>query len=370
QQWLIRMKLAKAESQFVAPQITSTGRVVPAAGRQTVIGAPVGGLIASAQLPRVGQQVTRGQTIATLRQTLTASESAQIATSNAQLQIESARLEAERRRLTERIIGTRAEVEASKREYERSQRLYARQAVAKQRVDEDESRVKIADANLNASQRELEVLNARGNLTAAVMPTQSNLAVTAPISGTVMRVHKTPGEQVAPGEAIVEIVNLETVWVEAPIFERDLGRLGNITGAVFTTSAFPGTEFRGAVVNIGAVINEQSRAATAIFEVPNPGRALRLGMQANVRLDAGESVEVVVIPKEAILEHEGKKIVYVLLAGEEFERREITAGDEYGDRVAVLAGLKAGERVVTQGAYQLKLQELRPAEAGAHTHET
>jgi hypothetical protein len=76
------------------------------------------------------------------------------------------------------------------------------------------------------------------------------------------------------------------------------------------------------------------------------------------------------IPKEAVLEHEGKQIVYVLLSGEEFERREVVVGDEMGNKIAVLSGLNKGERVVTQGAYQLKLQELRPANAGAHTHET
>ena len=60
----------------------------------------------------------------------------------------------------------------------------------------------------------------------------------------------------------------------------------------------------------------------------------------------------------------------VLVSGEEFQRREVTVGDEYGDRVAVLSGLKPGERIVTQGAYQIRMQELRPASAGAHTHET
>ncbi|MBL8193595.1 MAG: efflux transporter periplasmic adaptor subunit, partial [Blastocatellia bacterium] len=55
---------------------------------------------------------------------------------------------------------------------------------------------------------------------------------------------------------------------------------------------------------------------------------------------------------------------------EEFQRREVTLGDSYGDKVAILSGLQSGERVVTQGAYQLKLQELRPADAGAHSHET
>jgi RND family efflux transporter MFP subunit len=175
---------------------------------------------------------------------------------------------------------------------------------------------------------------------------------------------------VAPGEQIVEIVNLDTVWVEAPIFERDLSFLSRQAKPVFTTSAYPGVEFSGTILDIGAVINEQSRAATVTFEVPNRDRTLRIGMQANVRLDAGAGVDALIIPKEAVLENEGKKIVYVLLSGEEFQRREVTIGDEYGNKVAVLSGLQPEERVVTQGAYQIRLQELRPADAGAHSHET
>ena len=158
--------------------------------------------------------------------------------------------------------------------------------------------------------------------------------------------------------------------VEAPIFERDLSFLTRQAKPVFTTPAYPDSEFTGTIVDIGAVIDEQSRATTVTFEVPNRDRTLRIGMQANVRIDAGEGREAIVIPKESVLEHEGKRIVYVLLSGEEFQRREVTVGDEMGDKVAVLSGIEPGERVVTQGALQLKLQELKPADAGAHSHET
>jgi multidrug efflux pump subunit AcrA (membrane-fusion protein) len=75
------------------------------------------------------------------------------------------------------------------------------------------------------------------------------------------------------------------------------------------------------------------------------------------------------VPREAIVDNEGQKIVYVMQSGETFERRNVTVGDEYGSKVTILSGVKPGERVVTQGAYQLKLQELKPANAGAHTHE-
>jgi RND family efflux transporter MFP subunit len=157
--------------------------------------------------------------------------------------------------------------------------------------------------------------------------------------------------------------------VEAPIFEKDLGRIAKDGHAIFTTAAFPDREFQGRLININKVVDEQSRTAKAIFEVSNPSEQLSIGMQANVRIDGGARRDVLLIPRESVLDNEGKKIVYVLISGEEFERRDVVLGDEYGGKVAVISGVQKGERVVTQGAYQLKLQELRPADAGAHTHE-
>lgn len=369
QQWLIRMKLAQGEARVVARQIRSTGRVVPAAGHRVMVAPPVGGLLNGGELPRVGQQVARGETLGVIRQTPTAAEAAQVEASHAQLRMEQARLEAERRRLTEAANEARLRRDHAKLEFDRAQRLYDRKAYSERQLHAAEAQYGAADSNYAGVTAQLEVLNHAPAASHGSGNPPTTYAVQAPISGTVVKVSKEIGAQVAPGEVILEIVNLDTVWVEAPIFERDLAGLSMKTRAVFATPAHPGKEFTGRILNIGAVIDEQSRAATLLFEVPNQGRILKIGMQADVHLDAGETVEAVLIPKEAVLEHEGKKIVYVLLSGEEFQRREVIVGDEYGEKVAVLRGLKAGGRVVTQGAYQLRLQELRPATPGAHTHE-
>jgi membrane fusion protein, heavy metal efflux system len=370
QQWLIRMKLAQAEKESVARQINSTGRVIPAARNQAIVAPPVGGILSTGKLPRVGEQVKQGQTLAVLNQRPTAAESAQIAAGNAQLRLENARIEAERRRLRQVAIEADVRLNQAKTEYERAQRLYERKAYSLRQLQAAEADYKAAEANHAAADQQLNALTdgSAGKLGGVGVPT--SYGVRAPISGTVVKVSKAMGEQVAAGEAIVEIVNLDTVWVEAPIFERDLSYLSKQANPIFTTQAYPGVEFNGTIVDIGAVINEQSRAATVVFEVPNRDRTLRIGMQANVRLDAAEVSDALIIPKKAVLDNEGKKIVYVLISGEEFQRRDVTLGDEYGGKVAILKGLETGERVVTQGALQLKLQELRPANAGAHTHET
>ena len=373
QQWLIRMKLALAEEQTIARQITATGRVVPAANSQAVVGPPVGGIVSNRNLPRVGQHVAQGQTIAVIQQVATSAEQAQVRAAAASLSLENARLEADRRTASGEVEAARVRLDLATKEAARAQRLYERKAFSERQMQAADADLKAAKAQYDAAVKRLEALSnspSAERSSASVGSANASYTIRAPLSGYITKVNKSIGEQVAPGEAIVEISNLNTVWVEAPIFEKDLSRLAGNISATFTTPAYPDQEFKGTVVDIGAIIDEQTRASKVIFQLPNDGRALRLGMQANVRLDAGEQITAMMIPKEAVLEHEGKRIVYVLLSGEEFERREVTIGDELGGKVAVLSGLNKGERVVTQGAYQLKLQELQPAEAGAHTHET
>jgi RND family efflux transporter MFP subunit len=317
-------------------------------------------------MPRIGQQVMKGQLLATLLQTPTAAEAAQIRTANTQVQIENTRVDAERRRLAQNEIEAKARLEEATHDLARSQRLYDKKAYSAKALESDELARTVAASQLEAIREQLKALQTQP------MPGSSSgseYEVRSPISGTIVNVRKASGEQVAAGDAMIEIVALDTVWVEAPVFEKDLGRLAKEGRAVFTTAAYPDREFEGRLINVGKVVDEQSRTATAIFEVPNPSEQLSIGMQANLRLEGGAQVKVVLIPREAVLDNEGKKIVYVLLSGEEFERREVVLGDEYGGQVAILSGVRTGERVVTQGAYQLKLQELRPANAGAHTHE-
>jgi cobalt-zinc-cadmium efflux system membrane fusion protein len=365
--------LAQPEEQTVARQITATGRVIPAANSQAIVAPPVSGILSGRSLPRVGQHVARAQAVAVVQQTATSAEQAQVRAAAATLSLETARLEADRRTASGELEAARVRLDLATKEAERARRLYDRKAFSERQLQAAEADLKAAKAAYDAAAKRVEALGSSPGIASAsrgVGSANASYTVSAPLSGYVTKVNKSIGEQVQPGEAIIEISNLDIVWVEAPIFERDLSRLAGNVSATFTTPAYPDQEFKGVVLDIGAVIDEQTRASKVIFQLPNAGRALRLGMQANVRLDAGEQVTAMLIPKEAVLEHEGKQIVYVLLSGEEFERREVVVGDEMGNKIAVLSGLNKGERVVTQGAYQLKLQELRPANAGAHTHET
>ena len=355
QQWLIQMKLAQAEEAMLAPQITSTGRVIPAPRNHAVVAPPVGGIISGGPLPQLGQQVRQGEVITTLVQTSTAAEAAQI-------RVEEARMESEHRRLSELRAEVTARLDFARLELERAERLYERGAYSLRERQRAETELKAAEAVLASIEAQRDAFDT------PIAGTSHQ--VRAPISGTVVQVNKRFGEQVQMGETILEVAETSTVWVEVPIFESDLSRLDPTPVATFTTPTYPGREFTSdVIIDAGDIIDEDTRTAMFVFEVANPDGLIRIGMQANLRLDADETVPTLLVPKEAVLDHEGQNIVYVLVSGESFERRNVILGDEYGDKIGILSGLEGGERVVTQGAYQLKLQELAPADPGAHTHE-
>ncbi|MGH9320191.1 MAG: efflux RND transporter periplasmic adaptor subunit [Vicinamibacteria bacterium] len=366
-QWLIGMKLAVAERSSVRRQVHSTGRVVPAFRHYAVVAPPVSGILAGENLPRVGQRVVKG---APLAQVLDSPESRSLRTARSMLEIEKVRMEAEKRRLAEQTNEARARMLLAIMEADHAQRLFDRKAYSLNQYQRARHELKVAETDYDAAKQQLEALAAIRIPDLPEGPAWAGeLLVEAPLSGTVVKVHKQVGERVGAGEPILEIVALERVWVEAPVFERDLTKIQGDLRVFFTTPADPDRRFEGKLVDVGAVVDETSRAATVLFELENPDRALRIGMQANVTIEMGEMLEAYVLPRESVVDVEGRSYVYVLRTGEEFERREVKLAEATGENAVVLEGIEPNERVVSRGAHQIYLQELTPSRPAAHTHE-
>jgi membrane fusion protein, heavy metal efflux system len=121
-------------------------------------------------------------------------------------------------------------------------------------------------------------------------------------------------------------------------------------------------------ISMGSVIDSVSRTVPVIYEVNNAGGTLKIGMHAQVAVGTGRRVAGVVIPTSAVLDEDGRPVVYVQPEGERFEKREVQLGGSSGGRTTVLSGVKAGERVVTGAAYQVRLASLSTS-VPAHGHE-
>jgi membrane fusion protein, heavy metal efflux system len=163
-------------------------------------------------------------------------------------------------------------------------------------------------------------------------------------------------------------MDASTVWLEARVPADDAARVGPRSQASFRVAGNDSVLSVSRTVSVGSVIDSVSRTIPVIYEVPNSDGLLKIGMHAQVAVGTARKVTGVVIPSSAIVDEDGRPVVYVQPEGERFERREIRPGGTSEGRTVVLSGIKAGERVVTGAAYQVRLASLSTS-VPAHGHE-
>lgn len=251
----------------------------------------------------------------------------------------------------------------ARRDLERAERLVRGQAAPAKRREEAETTLAVAEARLAAARKRLAAKNAA--LAGAATATVESYQLKAPFAGTIVEAALVPGARVEAGAPLYRLVDLSTVWVAARVPESEVNRLSSAERAEVRVANAPAVP--GSLVTLGSVLDPATRTAAALYAVPNPQGAFRLGMTAEVRALTGATPTGPVLPDSAIVDDNGRPIAYVQTGGERFERRPLELGVRQGGRVQVLSGVKAGERVVTEGGYELRLSTLSDA-VPAHGH--
>ena len=126
----------------------------------------------------------------------------------------------------------------------------------------------------------------------------------------------------------------------------------------------------GRLIAVGGVVDAATRTVPVIFEFNNtgsPANTLRLGMSAKVQLFSDKGQQAVLIPASAVQDESGTQAVYVQTGGDTFERLVVQTGARAGDKVAIVGGLEPGQRVVSKGAYLIRLSTSKAGPAG-HAH--
>ncbi|HEX2493468.1 MAG TPA: efflux RND transporter periplasmic adaptor subunit, partial [Steroidobacter sp.] len=169
----------------------------------------------------------------------------------------------------------------------------------------------------------------------------------APFAGTIAKRLVHPGEKASPDSAIVSLVDLRQMVLEAPIPAADIPSVRIGQTVRFKVGGFGARQFQGQVQRINPVTADGSRAITIYIAVPNPDRALKGGMfaQGELTVDAGEPV--LAIPQRAVREESGAHYVLALKAGKVVRTPVMLgASPEGAALVEVRDGLSAGERVI------------------------
>jgi cobalt-zinc-cadmium efflux system membrane fusion protein len=128
-----------------------------------------------------------------------------------------------------------------------------------------------------------------------------------------------------------------------------------------TVSAYPGEEFQGRVDYISDAIDPATRTAKLRVRVPNPKSRLKPEMFASISVGVGETERVLMLPSRAAFIESGRTWVYVALGRGQFVRRPVELGLEEGMDRRILSGLKAGDRIVVDGALLLRQEEEKRA---------
>lgn len=317
--------------------IPVTGTITYDARRVSHIGPRIDGRIVRL-VADIGDQVSAGQALAIL-------ESAEVG----QVRVEEREAE--------------SLVQIARENYQREERLEQQGISSRKELLDAAAELRRQEAALQSARERLRVLGAgHGD--------GGQYALTSPFAGVVVAREASLGEMASPADQIFTVANLSRLWIELDIYERDLSRVTIGQTVAVSTAAYPSRVFPGRIVYVGDVLDPQKRTVRARVEIPNDDRALKPGMFASALIQVGGTgTPVVVVPQAAVQELEGRQVVFV--PGDrpgEFAARTVEVGEQADNgRVVIIAGLEAGDSIVTSGAFALR-SELAEGEIGEHGH--
>lgn len=222
---------------------------------------------------------------------------------------------------------------------------------------------------VHAAAQRLEQWNVPAAQIAALEKTgkiQRTVMIESPASGYVTVRNALPNLYVQPQTELYRIADLSTVWVNAQVFQNDLGRIRVGAPAEVTVNTFPGRIFHGHVDFVYPNIDPATRTVNVRLVMANLGLKLKPGMFVNVDLKAPMGRQLVV-PASAVLQSGTRQIAFVREGGGVLEPRPVVTGAQVGDEIPVLQGLKAGEQVVASANFLIDSESQLQAAAGAFT---
>jgi membrane fusion protein, heavy metal efflux system len=196
-------------------------------------------------------------------------------------------------------------------------------------------------------------------------------AVTTPMNGFISQIMIASGEYVQAGQPLAVITRSQSLQLKAEVPLRYSNQLPLINEARFRTlhddQVYSTRELNGKVLSYGKSVGSATSLLPIYFSLSNNGKLIP-GDAVEVYLKSTPIENALVVPLSSLIEEQGNFYVYVQIAGESFQKRPVKPGAQDGAFVQILSGIKAGERVVTKGAYLVKLATQSGA-VPAHGHE-
>ncbi|HNV69182.1 MAG TPA: efflux RND transporter periplasmic adaptor subunit [Candidatus Ozemobacteraceae bacterium] len=206
----------------------------------------------------------------------------------------------------------------------------------------------IRSSQMTLKMKQAQLVQAQANLH-AVQVQREDAFIRAPFSGVITRRNADPGAMANPGQPLLRLEKMNQVKIVGTLVEKNLLLLTPERTEARVRVDTLDKEFTGTVAKIYPAIDPKTR--TGQFEVilENPELTLRSGMFTHIRLYLETVQGAVVIPRDALLSHNGEQAAIRISANGTAEKVSVRTGIVQDDRVEILDGLKAGDMIVTQG---------------------
>lgn len=340
-QWRMPFNTAPATMRPLEATVPVTVDVRLAPDAEAIVAAPVAGIVRTGgNVPGPGTNVRAGQTLATISAQLGGGED--IAS------------------LDLAIAQARINTQAAQREVARMSGLYRAEAVPQRRLQEAQTALRLAQAEVSAATRRRSALAGGG----------AGVPLVAPISGRILTSSLVRGGPVEAGTELMRIGNPDSIWLVAHVPEAQAGGISSPTGLDLLrpggqVSLQVGQQIR--LVQGNSFVDPRTRMMDVIFA--SSGMGLAPGQRLQGRLRTGFGRNALSVPASAVSNESGQPVVYVQVEGEAFERRPVQVGLRMGEFVEIAGDIRPGERVVTVGVAAVRAAAASPASFGhGHAH--
>lgn len=338
QQWTMDFATEEVKERVLRESITAPGEVHPRPGGEVEVITPVAGrLSVSSSIPLVGARVTKGQVLASV--------------------IPRSSSPSDRATLEFAVADATSALELAQKDRDRAERLLASGAIPAKRLDEASANLRSVAARLTAAQARLAQLDTTRRAEGDAGE-DGQFLLRSPLSGVIAESLATPGANVEEGSKLYRVVAIETVQVVAMVPEAEVSHATGIVEGEVQVAGKKETLHLSRPRSVSRVIDPESRTFSVIFETRNRNQQLAIGQAVSARLFTAAKIAAPVVPLSAVIDDGGRSVVFVQLSGESFARRPVHLGSQEAGYRQVLEGVKTGERVVTRGAYLIRLAAL------------
>jgi len=306
----------------------SLGTVVASPQGNAVIQSPQTGKLISIKV-NPGQNVAAGQIVATVEQTIDAGTQSSIIAQNSDWRAKRNEVE--------------AQYEAAKIQYNRLKSI--EDIAAKKDVTEAKARLQQAEKNRALYQ----------NIPLQKVQAAKYFNLTSPISGVVGNYNYAVGSFINSGETLLQVTNLNKVFVEAQLFANDAAQIKTVEKIIaFSNVLNDSTSYSLKLISTAQSVNGDNQSQKVIFEIVNPLSKFKIGENISINIFSKTGSKQIVIPSNAVAEINGKPAVFIKDKAEQYSISFISKGSSNEKFTTILKGLEEGERVVTGNVYQMK----------------